>query len=68
VIITIADTGTGIAAEDIDRIFDPFFTRKEGGLGFGLPIVRRIIEDHQGQITCRSTAGEYTLFEIVLPL
>jgi signal transduction histidine kinase len=68
VIITIADTGTGIAADDLDRIFDPFFTRKEGGLGFGLPIVRRIIEDHQGQITCRSKAGEFTVFEIALPM
>lgn len=67
VTIAIADTGMGIAAEDIERIFEPFFTRKEGGLGFGLPIVRRIIEDHRGRIICRSTAGESTVFEITLP-
>lgn len=67
VIIRISDTGKGIADEDIDRIFDPFFTRREGGLGFGLPIVQRIIEDHKGKITCRSKPGEYTVFEIVLP-
>jgi signal transduction histidine kinase len=67
VLITISDTGQGITAEDIGRIFDPFFTRKEGGLGFGLPIVQRIIEDHKGQITCTSRVGEYTAFEIILP-
>ncbi len=67
VIIRISDTGKGIAEEDIGRIFDPFFTRKEGGLGFGLPIVQRIIEDHKGKITCRSKPGESTVFEIVLP-
>ncbi|MEJ2034247.1 MAG: ATP-binding protein, partial [Deltaproteobacteria bacterium] len=67
VTLTIADTGQGIAAEDLDRVFDPFFTRKEGGLGFGLPIVRRIIEDHKGRITCRSKTGEGTTFEITLP-
>lgn len=66
-IIRISDTGKGISDEDIGRIFDPFFTRKEGGLGFGLPIVQRIIEDHKGKITCRSKPGEYTVFEIVLP-
>jgi len=68
VVVTISDTGTGIAPEDIEKIFDPFFTKKEGGLGFGLPIVQRIIEDHKGEITCRSKVGEYTVFEIKLPV
>ena len=68
VIITMTDTGMGIAQEDIDKIFNPFFTKKEGGLGFGLPIVQRIIEDHKGEITCRSKIGEYTVFEIKMPV
>lgn len=67
IVIRVSDTGKGISAEDLDRIFDPFFTRKEGGLGFGLPIVQRIIEDHKGRITCRSIPGESTVFEILLP-
>jgi signal transduction histidine kinase len=66
-VIRVSDTGKGISAEDLDRIFDPFFTRKEGGLGFGLPIVQRIIEDHKGRITCQSKPGESTVFEILLP-
>ncbi len=68
VMINISDTGPGIPKEKIDKIFDPFYTTKEAGLGFGLPIVQRIIEDHKGRISCRSKEGEYTVFEIVLPM
>jgi signal transduction histidine kinase len=66
--INIIDTGQGIAPEDLEHIFDPFFTKKEGGLGFGLAIVQRIIEDHQGAIHCMSEVGKGTNFEIILPL
>ena len=66
-IIRITDSGTGIDEEDLEKIFEPFFTKKEKGMGFGLPIVRRIIEDHHGTITCRSEAGTFTEFEITLP-
>ena len=68
VITTIADTGTGISPNDLEKIFDPFFTMKEKGLGFGLSIVQRIIEDHKGWISCFSEFGESTIFEIALPL
>ncbi|HIJ78788.1 MAG: ATP-binding protein [Desulfobulbaceae bacterium] len=67
-IVTIADTGTGIAPDELEKIFDPFFTKKEKGLGFGLAIVQRIIEDHQGWISCFSELGESTIFEIALPV
>lgn len=67
VTLTIADTGTGISEEDLEKIFEPFFTRKEKGMGFGLAIVRRIIEDHHGTIACRSRLGEGTEFTITLP-
>ena len=66
--ISVADTGVGIAEGDIDKIFLPFFTKKESGLGFGLSIVQRIIEDHDGQITCRSRIGEGTVFDLRLPV
>lgn len=65
--LTIADTGTGISAEDLEKIFEPFFTKKEKGMGFGLAIVRRIIEDHHGTIACQSRLGEFTEFTITLP-
>lgn len=66
--ISVADTGVGIPEGDIDKIFLPFFTKKESGLGFGLSIVQRIIEDHDGQITCRSRIGEGTVFDGRLPI
>jgi len=65
--IRITDSGTGISEEDLEKIFEPFFTKKEKGMGFGLPIVKRIIEDHKGTITCRSKGGEFTEFTIILP-
>lgn len=66
--ISVADTGTGIAEDDLDKIFLPFFTKKESGLGFGLAIVQRIVEDHGGKITCQSRVGEGTSFVIQLPV
>ena len=58
--IIITDTGQGIAQEDRDSIFNPFFTTKTGGTGLGLSIVYRIIEDHQGTITVDSEPGKGT--------
>jgi two-component system sensor histidine kinase PilS (NtrC family) len=66
--IIIADTGQGIASEDRDRIFNPFFTTKTGGTGLGLSIVYRIIEDHRGTITVDSIQGKGTQFIIRLPI
>lgn len=66
--ITIADTGQGIAREDIDKIFHPFFTTKTGGTGLGLAIVYRIIEDHGGTIDVESEPGKGTRFIIMLPM
>jgi two-component system sensor histidine kinase HydH len=66
--ISIIDTGDGIAPENLDRLFEPFFTTKPEGTGLGLPITRRIIEDHQGTITVESAPRKGTTFRIVLPL
>ena len=66
--IIIADTGRGIAREDRDKIFTPFFTTKTGGTGLGLAIVYRIIEDHRGTITVDSVPDRGTQFVIRLPM
>ncbi len=69
VVVTIADTGTGIAPEIIDRIFDPFFTTKEigKGTGLGLSTVIGIIKSHHGWIDVDSQVGRGTRFRVYLP-
>ena len=68
-VITVADTGTGIAAPIIDRIFDPFFTTKKigQGTGLGLSTVMSIINSHHGFMTVSSQVGEGTEFKVYLP-
>jgi signal transduction histidine kinase len=67
--VIIADTGIGIPAEHLPRIFDPFFSTKGvgKGTGLGLAITRRIVEDHQGIIEVVSEVGRGTTFTIQLP-
>jgi signal transduction histidine kinase len=67
-LIEVSDTGTGISPEDLERIFTPFFTRKETGLGFGLAIVQRIAEDHGGSVSCVSQSGHGSTFTLRLPI
>jgi PAS domain S-box-containing protein len=64
--VEIEDTGTGIPPSDQDSIFNPFFTTKDGGTGLGLAIAHKIIEDHGGRITFRSSPGIGTTFTILL--
>ncbi|MBI5562936.1 MAG: PAS domain S-box protein [Deltaproteobacteria bacterium] len=66
--ILVADTGCGIKHDDLKRVFDPFFSTKDGGTGLGLAIVHRIIESHEGSIDVRSSIGTGTVFKVVLPL
>jgi signal transduction histidine kinase len=67
-ILRVTDNGYGIPADIIERIWEPFFTTKgEEGNGIGLDVSRRLIESHNGQITCRSRVNEGTTFEIRLP-
>ena len=68
VAIAIKDSGTGIAADDLTAIFDPYFTTKAQGTGLGLAIVHKVIEAHRGQIKVRSIPGEGTTFTVILPL
>jgi signal transduction histidine kinase len=65
---SIQDSGVGIPAEDIDKLFDPFFSTKEGGVGLGLSITHRIIDQHDGKIEVESAPGKGTLFTIWLPI
>jgi signal transduction histidine kinase len=66
--ISVADSGTGIAEDDLEKIFNPFFTTKEKGTGLGLAIVHNIIEAHGGLIGVKSTMGKGSVFSITLPL
>jgi two-component system sensor histidine kinase HydH len=65
--IAVSDTGAGIAPEDADKIFEPFFSRKKKGTGLGLAIVHQIVEAHGGAIAVESEPGQGTTFRIVLP-
>jgi signal transduction histidine kinase len=65
--VKIQDTGTGIAPEKIGRIFEPFFTTKPEGTGLGLPITRRIIQEHGGVISVESVPDKGTTFTLMLP-
>jgi PAS domain S-box-containing protein len=67
VVIEVRDSGRGIAAEDLSRIFSPFFTTQPGGAGLGLSTVRRIARAHGGRVEVASTPGEGSTFAIRLP-
>ena len=65
--IEVRDTGVGIDPQDLDRIFDPYFTTKSSGTGLGLAIVQKIIEAHRGEIQVASTPGLGTTVSVILP-
>lgn len=66
--IEITDSGRGIAAEDIAKIFEPYYSTKETGTGLGLAIVKKAIDDHGGSISVSSKEGSGTTFTIILPV
>jgi signal transduction histidine kinase len=68
VVVDVSDNGPGIPADLSDRIFDPFFTTKPQGSGLGLPIVRKIVDAHDGRIDLNSTPGQGTRFRVTLPV
>jgi len=65
--ITIADTGGGIPAENLSRLFEPFFSTKPHGTGLGLAITRRIMLEHRGEISVESKVNEGSTFQLTLP-
>lgn len=68
VAVEITDTGRGIAAEDISKVFEPYYSTKETGTGLGLAIVKKAIDEHGGTIGVTSRPGSGTTFTITLPV
>jgi CheY-like chemotaxis protein len=66
--LEVQDGGTGIAADDIDKLFDPFFSRKFTGRGLGLPLVLGIARGHGGAVGVESKLGQGSVFRVYLPL
>jgi PAS domain S-box-containing protein len=67
--LSIVDNGVGIDPEDKRAIFEPFFTKgKKGGIGLGLPIVKKIVDAHNGRIQVKSEQGNGTAFNIMIPV
>ena len=66
--ISVCDTGIGINKENLEKIFEPYFTTNEKGTGLGLTQVYKIIREHQGEITVDSEPGTGSDFRIILPV
>jgi signal transduction histidine kinase len=68
VVVEVRDNGPGIAADDLERIFSPFFTTKPQGTGLGLAIVRKVVDAHDGRIDAVSAPGRGATFRVTLPV
>jgi len=66
--IAVIDRGSGIDPKHLENIFNPFFTTKASGVGLGLSIVSKIVDEHGGQINVESTPGEGSVFHVYLPV
>lgn len=66
--IAVIDRGAGIDAKHLDSIFNPFFTTKPDGVGLGLAIVSKIVDEHGGKIAVESQLGKGTIFQVLLPM
>ena len=67
VLIRFMDTGAGMSAENLSRVFEPYFTTKPAGTGLGLLIVRRIVREHGGELSIESREGKGLTLTIRLP-
>jgi signal transduction histidine kinase len=68
VVLEVSDTGVGIPADALERVFEPFYTTKEAGTGLGLAVCRRIVEAHGGRLSVRSQPDRGTTIQVHLPL
>jgi len=68
ILFEILDTGEGITPEDLKKVFQPYFTTKPLGIGLGLALTKRIIEEHHGKIEINSTPGKGTKVTLTLPV
>ena len=64
---TVEDRGNGFHPDDLPHVFDPFYSRRPGGTGLGLPIVKRIVDFHGGHVIAENRAGGGAAMTIVLP-
>jgi signal transduction histidine kinase len=65
--VAVIDTGVGIEPKHMESIFNPFFTTKSDGVGLGLAIVSKIVDEHDGRIVVESQPGEGSVFRVYLP-
>jgi signal transduction histidine kinase len=63
----VRDSGTGIEAKSVNKLFKAFFTTKPSGMGMGLSICRTIIEAHSGQVSAANNSGPGATFQLILP-
>ena len=68
ILVSVSDSGPGLDPATVDRLFEPFYTTKKGGMGIGLSICRSIIEAHQGRIWARQNAARGSTFQFTLPV
>jgi signal transduction histidine kinase len=68
IIVSVRDLGRGIEKEDFEKVFEPFYTTKSGGLGMGLPINKRIIEAHDGRLWAENNPDGGVTFSFTLPI
>jgi signal transduction histidine kinase len=66
--ITFTDTGTGMTRETLENLWRPLFTTKAKGMGFGLAISKRLVEEHGGSISVKSKPGKGSTFTVTLPI
>ncbi len=66
--VRVSDTGVGIEADELPKIFEPYFSTKETGTGLGLAIVKKAVDEHDGSIRVESKPGEGTTFTVELPI
>jgi signal transduction histidine kinase len=64
----VIDRGSGIDSKHLESIFNPFFTTKSGGVGLGLAIVSKIVDEHGGRMSVESEPGKGSVFRVFLPL
>jgi two-component system sensor histidine kinase AtoS len=67
-VIDVVDTGGGIPPDALDKVFQAYYSTKKGGTGLGLPMAKRIVEEHGGKLSIKSEPGKGTDFTLVLPL
>jgi len=66
--IVIQDTGIGVSKENLSRLFEPFFSTKSAGLGLGLAMTKRVVEEHGGKVDFQSLEGKGSTITISLPV